>query len=121
MKILNPLISEFHSILENSNIHEEIDLKISNIGNFDYQINNLVKHQNHKDIDEILKNVKKLALEIEIIDTFEITENNFFNFKINLENSENYLEKLVENIKTDNPKKIIIDYGGQNIGKPLHV
>jgi len=121
MKILNPLISEFHSILENSNIHEEIDLKISNIENFDYQINNLVKHQNHKDIDEILKNVKKLALEIEIIDTFEITENNFFNFKINLENSENYLEKLVENIKTDNPKKIIIDYGGPNIGKPLHV
>ena len=52
MKILKPLINQFQSLLENSNIHEEIDLKISSIESFDYQINNLVKHQNHNDISD---------------------------------------------------------------------
>ncbi len=121
MKILKPLINEFQGLLENSNINEEIDIKISSIESFDYQINNLVKHQNHKDIEKILNDVEQLALDIEIIDSFEITEKNFFNFTINLNNVQNYLENFKENIKTEDSKKIIIDYGGPNIGKPLHV
>ncbi len=121
MKILKPLISEFESLLENSNIHEAIDIKISSIEKFDYQINNLVKHQNHKDIEKILNGVEKLALDNQIIDSFEITEKNFFNFTINLNNVQDYLENFKENIKTEHSKKIIIDYGGPNIGKPLHV
>ena len=121
MKILKPLINQFQSLLEDSNIHEEIDLKISNIESFDYQINNLVKYQNHNDIRKILSDLEKLALGAEIIDSFEITEKNFFNFKINLNNVQNYLENFKENVKTEHPKKIIIDYGGPNIGKPLHV
>ena len=32
-------------------INEDIDFKISNIENFDYQINNLVKHQKNKKIN----------------------------------------------------------------------
>ena len=121
MKILKTLISEFQGLLENSNIHEEIDIKISSIESFDYQINNLVKYQNHKDIEKILNDVEQLALDAEIIDSFEITEKNFFNFTINLNNVQNYLENFKENIKTEHSKKIIIDYGGPNIGKPLHV
>ena len=121
MKILKPLISEFESLLENSNIHEAIDIKISSIEKFDYQINNLVKYQNHKDIEKILNGVEKLALDNQIIDSFEITEKNFFNFTINLNNVQDYLENFKENIKTEHSKKIIIDYGGPNIGKPLHV
>ena len=121
MKILKPLISEFEKLLENSNIHEEIDIKISSIESFDYQINNLVKYQNHNDIKKILIDVEKLALDSEIIDSFEITEKNFFNFTVNLNNVQKYLENFKENVKTEHPKKIIIDYGGPNIGKPLHV
>ena len=121
MKILKPLINEFQLLLENSNIYEEIDLKISSIESFDYQINNLVKHQKHKDIGKILSNVEKLALDTEIVDSFEITEKNFFNFTVNLNNVQSYIENFKENIKTKDPKKIIIDYGGPNIGKPLHV
>ena len=121
MKILKTLISEFQGLLENSNIHEEIDIKISNIESFDYQINNLVKYQNHKDIEKILNDVEQLALDAEIIDLFEITEKNFINFTINLNNVKNYIENSKENIKTEHSKNIIIDYGGPNIGKPLHV
>ena len=121
MKILKPLSSEFQRLLENSNIHEEIDIKISSIESFDYQINNLVKYQNHKDIEKILNDVEQLALDAEIIDLFEITEKNFINFTINLNNVKNYIENSKENIKTEHSKNIIIDYGGPNIGKPLHV
>ena len=121
MKILKPLINQFQSLLEDSNIHEEIDLKISSIESFDYQINNLVKYQNHNDIRKILSDLEKLALGAEIIDSFEITEKNFFNFTVNLNNVQKYLENFKENVKTEHPKKIIIDYGGPNIGKPLHV
>ena len=121
MKILKPLINQFQTLLENSNIYEEIDLKISSIESFDYQINNLVKYQSHNDIKKILIDVEKLALDSEIIDSFEITEKNFFNFTVNLNNVQQYLENFKENVKTEQPKKIIIDYGGPNIGKPLHV
>ena len=89
MKILKPLISEFQGLLENSNINEEIDIKISSIESFDYQINNLVKYQNHRDIEKILNDVEQLALDVEIIDSFEITEKKFFNFTINLNNVQN--------------------------------
>ena len=30
-------------------------------------------------------------------------------------------ENLIENIKASHQKNIILDYGGPNIGKPLHV
>ena len=30
-------------------------------------------------------------------------------------------ENLIENIKSSHPKNMILDYGGPNIGKPLHV
>ena len=45
MKIFEPLIKELQDTLKEFEIIEEIDFKISNIDNFDYQINNLVKYQ----------------------------------------------------------------------------
>ena len=121
MKILEPLINDFQILFKKFNIQEEIDLKISNIENYDYQINNLVKYRNHQNIDELLSNVQNLCENIEIINTFEITNNNFINFKINLDKCNSFIENVQENLKVQNPKRIIIDYGGPNIGKPLHV
>ncbi len=121
MKILEPLVSDFQILFKKFNIQEEIDLKISNIENYDYQINNLVKYRNHQNIDELLSNVQNLCENIEIINTFEITNNNFINFKINLDKCNSFIENVQENLKVQNPKRIIIDYGGPNIGKPLHV
>ena len=48
MKIIEPLINELKDTLKEFDIDEEIDFKISNIENFDYQINNLVKYQKIK-------------------------------------------------------------------------
>ena len=50
----------------------------------------------------------------------------FINFNISEEFVAGYIDKMKNDEmfgcnKTDNPKKIIIDYGGANVAKPLHV
>ena len=121
MKIVEPLINEVKDLFLRFNIDEDIDFKISNVNKFDYQINNLVKYQKHTDIKDILEKLMLILQNHSVVESFEITGNNFINIKINLENCDNYLKNIENNLKTKKPKKIIIDYGGPNIGKPLHV
>ena len=47
MKIVESLIDEINNLFNNYDINEKIDFKISNVENFDYQVNNLVKYQKH--------------------------------------------------------------------------
>ena len=121
MKIVDSLLVEVSNVFNEFGIKEEIDFKISNIENFDYQINNLVKHQNHEKIDEIIDKVDLLLSEHTIVENFELTKNNFINIRINLDDCDVFLSDIENNLLTENPKRIIIDYGGPNIGKPLHV
>ena len=121
MKIVDSLLVEVSNVFNEFGIKEEIDFKISNIENFDYQINNLVKHHSHKKIDEIIDKVDLLLSEHTIVENFELTKNNFINIRINLNNCDVFLSDIENNLLTQNPKRILIDYGGPNIGKPLHV
>ena len=121
MKIIESLIVELKNLFNEFNIDEEIDFKISGIETFDYQVNNLVKYKNHKKIKEIIKNVETLLNEKKIIKNFEITKNFFINIRINLTDCEKFLSNIENNLLTTSPKRIVIDYGGPNIGKPLHV
>ena len=121
MKIFEPLIKELQDTLKEFEIIEEIDFKISNIDNFDYQINNLVKYQKNKEIKNNIKKFEKVLISNKVIKDYEITKNYFINIKINLDNCEKFLLNIRKNIKKKNSKNILIDYGGPNIGKPLHV
>jgi len=121
MKIFEPLIKELQDTLEEFEIIEEIDFKISNIDDFDYQINNLVKYQKNKEIKNNIDKFEKVLINNKIIKDYEITKNYFINIKINLDNCEKFLLNIRKNIKNKNSKNILIDYGGPNIGKPLHV
>ena len=121
MKIVESLIVEINKLFNEYDIKEEIDFKISNIENFDYQINNLVKYQNHEKIDKIVDKINLLLGSNELIENFEITKKYFINIRINLTNCDKFLSNTQENLLTPNPKRILIDYGGPNIGKPLHV
>ena len=121
MKIFEPLIKELQDTLEEFEIIEEIDFKISNIDNFDYQINNLVKYQKNKEIKNNIKKFEKVLINNKVIKDYEITKNYFINIKINLDNCEKFLLNIRKDIKNKNSKNILIDYGGPNIGKPLHV
>ena len=121
MKIFEPLIKELQDTLEEFEIIEEIDFKISNIDDFDYQINNLVKYQKNKEIKNNIKKFEKVLINNKVIKDYEITKNYFINIKINLDNCEKFLLNIRKDIKNKNSKNILIDYGGPNIGKPLHV
>jgi hypothetical protein len=47
MNLLKTVIDDLGEILKKNGIDETVDIRISNIDNYDYQINNLVKYQNH--------------------------------------------------------------------------
>ena len=119
-QLLN-LINNLESVLKNIVKGESISLRISNNPNFDFQINNLVKFQNHKDIKKIKNSFTEIIDNETLIKNFEITETYFINLEIDIEKFVNDIDKIKKYIKVSHPKTVLFDYGGPNIGKPLHV
>ena len=116
-ELINLLNKEFKKF----ELNESVQLNLSKMPEFDMQINNLVKHNKKDFFINLQKNI------IEIIDSsnfFKPVEKNELGF-LNLVFNHNVLIKHITNKKSDfsnnNPQKIIFDYGGPNIGKPLHV
>ena len=60
MNLLKPIVSQIQNILSENGIDELVDVRISNLDNYDYQINNLVKYQKHPNIEPIKDAVSKL-------------------------------------------------------------
>ena len=121
MNTLKPLVQTLELILNEFNITEDIDIKLTSIDDFDYQINNLVKHQKHEKIKDIEKKVISALNTSEIVEVWEISEKYFINIKISLSILINLIDPIDVYLKLNKKEKIIIDYGGPNIGKPLHV
>ena len=118
---LSNLVNNLENELKKNDINESIDLRLSNIPDWDFQINNLVKFQNSNDINKIQKAFSKIIQADPNIKNFEFTSKYFINLECDLEEFKNYFENIRNTIKVKNPKTIILDYGGPNIGKPLHV
>ena len=121
MNLLKPIVKVVHDLLKEHSIDEIIDLRISNSDGYDYQINNLVKHQKHPNIEKIKNEITISLNDSGLIEKFDFANNLFINLKINAESILENLINVEEYIKTDNKESLIIDYGGPNIGKPLHV
>ena len=121
MNLLKPIVKAVHDLLKEHSIDEIIDLRISNSDGYDYQINNLVKHQKHPNIEKIKNEITISLNDSGLIEKFDFANNLFINLKINAESILENLINVKEYIKTDNKESLIIDYGGPNIGKPLHV
>ena len=121
MYLLTNLINRLENSLSERGISESITIRSSNLKNFDFQINNLVKLEKSSDIKDIEKSFSKIIDDEPIIKNFEFTKNYFINLEINIELYLSNQENLLENIKVLIKKNIILDYGGPNIGKPLHV
>tara|TARA_Y200000002_G_scaffold375271_1_gene377299 strand:- start:1124 stop:2767 length:1644 start_codon:yes stop_codon:yes gene_type:complete len=121
MKQLSNLKTNIEKLLLENDIEEDIDIRISNVVNYDFQINNLVKYQSNPNIQKIVDSISKVIEKEKEIEKFEITEKYFINLQINIESFLENCENIREIIRVQNPKKIILDYGGPNIGKPLHV
>tara|TARA_Y100000768_G_scaffold360166_1_gene317208 strand:- start:1122 stop:2759 length:1638 start_codon:yes stop_codon:yes gene_type:complete len=118
---LKSLINKIEENLKEFNIFETIDIKTCNEAKYQFQINNLVKHQRHKQIKDIISSTNKIIKEEDIVSSFEVTDKNFLNLEINIKKFQYTFENIRKAIKLENKKNIILDYGGPNIGKPLHV
>ena len=121
MKKLENLKSEIENLFKKNGFDENIEFRISNVDDYDLQINNMVKHQDIKNIDLISLELEKILNSNDDILNFEITKNYFINLELNIKNFISYFKNIEKNIKVKNPIKILFDYGGPNIGKPLHV
>jgi len=121
MNLLKSITDQICNLLLSKGINELVDLRVSNIDGYDYQINNLVKYQNHSDINLIKKNITKLLDSSSLIESHNFAENQFLNLRINAKSIIQNLENVKNNVLKDKKESIIIDYGGPNIGKPLHV
>jgi len=118
---LTKLENNLESVLKNFNITEKIDIKLTRNESFDLQINNLVKFKDNPNLIEIIDNFQRELDSEPFIKKYEIGEKNFINIEINLNEFLKTVGKIRNFIKVSSPKKIIFDYGGPNIGKPLHV
>ena len=121
MNLLKTVVNDLDKILKKNHIDEVIDIRISNLDNYDYQVNNLVKHQNHPNVESIKEEISNKLTLSELIDVFDIAKNLFINIHINAESIIENLQDVKNNVLRDSKESVIIDYGGPNIGKPLHV
>ena len=118
---LTNLIESLKNCLKSFDIYEEIDLRICNEDRYQFQINNLVKYTKEPAIEKIISSFAEIIEKEKIIEEFQINEKRFINLKIDLQIFSYTYKNIREVIKTKKTKNIIIDYGGPNIGKPLHV
>ena len=119
-QLLN-LINNLETELQKIDNTESISLRISNNQKFDFQINNLVKFQNHNKKTKIKDSLYKILDSEPLIKNFEITDTYFINLEIDIEKFTHNFDKIKNNIKVHNPQTVLLDFGGPNIGKPLHV
>lgn len=116
----NSIINDIFDVLYKFSIQEDVQLNYSQIENVDIQCNNLVKLSSDDRIEEIKTAIEKKLKNNKYIQEISFAGNNFINILL----SEEYLEKnLLSDLSKLNGKKtsILIDYGGPNIGKSLHV
>ncbi|MBQ9019559.1 MAG: arginine--tRNA ligase [Bacilli bacterium] len=129
MSILKELEKDLKTIIKNAGYEEEsIALEPSNRRDLgEYQLNDamqLVKiyHKNPKEIAEDI--VKELQKDNRFTD-INIAGPGFINFSLSNEYTYEILNKInldiYSNIDKKEKKKIIIDYGGANVSKALHV
>ncbi len=129
MSIIKNLEKDLKQIIQNAGYEvEKLALEPSNRRDLgEYQLNDamqLVKiyHQNPREIAE------KIVTELEKDDRFEkinIAGPGFINFSLSEKYTYDFLNQMNQDIFTNidkkEPKKIVIDYGGANVAKALHV
>jgi arginyl-tRNA synthetase len=125
---MNKSIQELEKSLQDSLESYDVNIKFtanfSSFKNVDIQINQLIQLKNHENFNEISKTISEKLRQAEIIENHEITEQGFINIILNDRYFETALSNDAEQILNSLKFKtgsVIIDYGGANIGKSLHV
>jgi len=115
--LIDSLTNEFKMF----NLDENVQFSLSKIDQYDLQINNLVKYNKEKFFSKLQEKIVEIIKGSQIFETVDKNDIGFINLSLN----HRFLMNKITNSKNDfinNKKhKIIFDYGGPNIGKPLHV
>ena len=119
--IFNNLTTSLSEEFKKFDLDEAIQLSMSKIAGYDLQINNLVKYNKSDFFDKLQENVIETINSSNIFLPVEKNDMGFLNLSLN----HIYLKKNITNTQSDfeneQSNKIIFDYGGPNVGKPLHV
>ncbi len=120
----NFLYNSFKDIFDELQIDQQPELRVTNFEGFDMQLNNLLRIKDDSTKSKLLEKIKSIE-DHEWIEVIEVTNNGF----INLKYSNMYVFQYIQNtsktfkeiVRTKNPKSYLLDYGGMNIGKAMHV
>jgi len=119
--VFNNLTNSLSEEFKKYELDEKIQFSVSKIAGYDLQINNLVKFNKSDYFHELQENIIETINSSNIFLPVEKNDMGFLNLSLN----HIYLMKNVTNTQSDfehdQNSKIIFDYGGPNIGKPLHV
>jgi arginyl-tRNA synthetase len=102
-------------------VDENIEFSISKLPDWDLQINFLIKYKNKKEFKNLSKVITSVLVSTNYFREIELNEIGFINLKINHKHLSSVITNNQKDFQVSNPLKIIIDYGGPNLGKPLHV
>ncbi len=102
-------------------LDEDVQFSLSKIDGYDLQINNLVKYNKENFFQTLQEKIIEIIIREQIFETVDKNDIGFINLSLN----HKFLINKITNTKNDfisnERNKIIFDYGGPNIGKPLHV
>ena len=116
----NAIINDISDVLSKFSIQEDIQLNYSQIENVDIQCNNLVKLSSDSRIEEIKTSIVNNLRNNNLVHDISFAGNNFINIVLSKEYLENNIWSDLSKLN-DDKTSILIDYGGPNIGKSLHV
>jgi arginyl-tRNA synthetase len=119
--VFNNLTNSLSGEFKKYKLEEKVQFSLSKIDEYDLQINNLVKYNKTDFFKELQNSLIEIINKSAIFTPVEKNDVGFLNLSLN----HNYLMKYITNTQIDfennQNSKIIFDYGGPNIGKPLHV
>ena len=119
--LFNELIDLLNKEFKKFDLDETVQLNLSKIPEFDMQINNLVKHNKADYFNNLQKNIIEILDSTNFFQPVEESEVGFLNLIFNHSDLIKHVTNKKSDFEKDDTQKMIFDYGGPNIGKPLHV
>ena len=119
--IFNNLTDSLSEEFKKFDLDEVVHLNLSKLAEYDLQINNLVKYNKSEFFKDLQENIVNKINSSEIFQTVDKNELGFLNLSLNHTFLIDKISNTENDFKHNKSSKIIFDYGGPNIGKPLHV
>ena len=120
-KLIKEIVDTLYPQLRKLGVSENIEFSVSKLPAWDLQINYLIKYKSHKAYDDMVDEIITVLKSTNYFREVELTEIGFINLKLNHKYLSSMLTNQSKDFQVSKPIKIIIDYGGPNLGKPLHV